>query len=179
MVGKEASLTLPGQLFETYCVVMSQLSREAAVADFFARVESQEVSEPTELDAIWAPLPTVTVDEILGDWRGGELPTGHPMDGQLEKVRWHGKWFRSRHDVAPMVCRDDDGNLCSNKEIGKGEASLWEVGFRGEVTASMVYDGQPVIDHFKRVDEKTLMGIMNGKTSLVRDKHFYFYLVRD
>lgn len=155
------------------------LNRDEATTQFFERVSSQEVSSPADLDEIWAALPTVTVDEILGDWRGGELPSGHPMDGQLAVVGWHGKWFRSWHDVAPMVCRDADGNLYSNKEIGKGEASLWEVAFRGEVTASMVYDGQPVIDHFKRVDDDTLMGIMNGKTSLVRDRHFYFYLQRD
>ena len=155
------------------------LTNDQAVADFFARVASQEKSEPAELDAIWAALPTVTVEEIQGQWKGGELPSGHPMDGQLGQVGWHGKWFREWYDVAPMVCRDADGNLYSNKEIGKGEASLWMVGFRGEVTASMVYDGQPVIDHFKRVDENTLMGIMNGKTSLVRDRHFYFYLQRD
>ncbi|GAA4751981.1 DUF4334 domain-containing protein [Gordonia alkaliphila] len=158
---------------------MSQLSADQAVSTFFERVASQQISEPADLDAIWAALPVVTVEEILGDWRGGELPSGHPMDGQLEKVGWHGKWFRSWYDVVPMVCRDENGNLYSNKEIGKGEASLWPVGFRGEVTASMVYDGQPVIDHFKRVDERTLMGIMNGKTSLVRDRHFYFYLQRD
>nr|WP_155821136.1 DUF4334 domain-containing protein [Gordonia hirsuta] len=155
------------------------MSQEQARTRFFERVQSQQISEPAELDEIWAALPTVTVEEILGDWRGGELPSGHPMDGQLAKVRWHGKWFRSWHDVAPMVCRDDSGALYSDKEIGKGEASLWPVGFRGEVTASMVYDGQPVIDHFKRVDQNTLMGIMNGKTSLVRDRHFYFYLERD
>ncbi len=158
---------------------MSQLPADQAVSTFFERVASQQISDPADLDAIWAALPVVTVEEILGDWRGGELPSGHPMDGQLEQVGWHGKWFRSWYDVAPMVCRDENGNLYSNKEIGKGEASLWPVGFRGEVTASMVYDGQPVIDHFKRVDERTLMGIMNGKTSLVRDRHFYFYLQRD
>jgi hypothetical protein len=28
----------------------------------------------------------------------------------------------------------------------------------------MVYDGQPIFDHFKRVDENTLMAMMNGKT---------------
>jgi len=159
--------------------VTTALTNDQAVADFFARVASQEKSEPAELDAIWAALPKVTVEEIQGQWKGGELPSGHPMDGQLGQVGWHGKWFREWYDVAPMVCRDADGNLYSNKEIGKGEASLWMVGFRGEVTASMVYDGQPVIDHFKRVDENTLMGIMNGKTSLVRDRHFYFYLQRD
>ncbi|MFT3716605.1 MAG: DUF4334 domain-containing protein [Gordonia sp. (in: high G+C Gram-positive bacteria)] len=155
------------------------LTREAAIADFWTRVDSQEVSDPADLDAIWAALPTVGVDEILGDWKGGELPSGHRMDGLLASVNWHGKWFKSPYDVAPMVCRDADGNLYSNTEIGKGEASLWTVEFRGESTASMVYDGQPVIDHFKKVDDATLMGIMNGKTSLVRDKHFYFYLQRE
>lgn len=155
------------------------LTREQAVTAFFDCVASGHRSTPESLDEIWAALPTVTVDAILGDWRGGELPSGHPLDGSLAKVGWHGKWFRSRHDVAPMVCRDGDGNLYSDKEIGKGEASLWEVVFRGELTASMVYDGQPVIDHFKKVDDDTLMGIMNGKTSLVRDRHFYFYLQRE
>ncbi|WP_026918186.1 DUF4334 domain-containing protein [Gordonia shandongensis] len=158
---------------------MAQLTRDEAVADFFRRVDSGEVSTPDELDAVWAPLPTVRVEEMMGPWRGGELPSGHRMDGQLAAVRWHGKTFTSWHDVAPMVCRDENGELYSNTEIGKGEASCWMVEFRGESTASMVYDGQPVIDHFKRVDDRTLMGIMNGKTSLVRDRHFYFYLVRD
>ena len=30
----------------------------------------------------------------------------------------------------------------------------------------MVYDGQPIHDHFKRVDDDTVMGIMNGKARL-------------
>ncbi len=158
---------------------MSQLTETQAVADFRRRAESQQVSDPAELDAIWAALPTVTIDEIIGDWRGGELPSGHRLDGSLAQVGWHGKWLRGRYDVAPMVCRGDDGELYSDLEIGKGAASLWNVEFRGELTATMVYDGQPVFDHFKRVDENTLMGVMNGSTSLVRDEHFYFFLVRE
>lgn len=158
---------------------MSELTLEQAVADFRGRAQSQEISDPADLDAIWAALPAVTIDEVIGDWAGGELPSGHPLDGQLGTVGWHGKWLRGRYDVAPMVCRNADGELYSNLEVGKGAASLWNVEFRGEVTASMVYDGQPVIDHFKRVDENTLMGIMNGSTSLVRDKHFYFFLTRE
>ena len=66
-------------------------------------------------------------------------------------------------DVQPLVCLDDDGNRFSNVKMGKGEASLWLEEFRGEVTATMVYDGQPVHDHFKRVDDDAVMGIMNGK----------------
>lgn len=45
----------------------------------------------------------------------------------------------------------------------------------------MVYDGKPIFDHFKRVDENTLMGIMNGKPEAVLDngRHLYFLLERD
>ena len=74
--------------------------------------------------------------------------------------------------------RDENGNLYSNTTLGKGEASLWAIEFRGEITASMVYDGQPVIDHFKRVDDTTVMGIMNGKGGVIDGRHLYFYLER-
>ena len=100
---------------------------------------------------------------MLGEWKGGEFVTGHRMNGQLEKSRWFGKTFNSPDDVQPLVCLDDDGNRFSNVKMGKGEASLWLEEFRGEVTATMVYDGQPVHDHFKQVDDHTVMGIMNGK----------------
>ncbi|WP_018178769.1 DUF4334 domain-containing protein [Jongsikchunia kroppenstedtii] len=155
------------------------MNREQAVELFEQRAASQQISTAAELDEIWAALEPVSIDFMIGPWKGGELPSGHPMDGGLERAAWHGKTFGSRYDVQPLVCRDGDGNLFSNKELGKGEASLWMVEFRGEVTASMVYDGQPVIDHFKRIDDDTVMGIMNGKTSLVRDAHYYFFLRRE
>ena len=94
---------------------------------------------------------------MLGEWRGGEFFTGHRMNGQLEKSRWFGNTFNSPADVQPLVCLDDDGNRFSNVKMGKGEASLWLEEFRGEVTATMVYDGQPVHDHFKTVDDDAVM----------------------
>ena len=77
------------------------------------------------------------------------------------------------------MCLDADGNKFSNTEAMNGEASLWLEEFRGEVTATMVYDGQPVFDHFKRVDDTTVMGIINGTGGLIGGRHFYFYLERD
>jgi hypothetical protein len=50
--------------------------------------------------------------------------------------------------------------------------------FRGEIVASMVYDGAPIHDHFKVVDENAVVGIMNGKGALDGDRHLYFYLER-
>lgn len=136
----------------------------------------------SELDAFWADLAPATLDEMIGEWKGGEFQTGHKMNGQLEKARWFGKTFKSVTDVQPLVCLDADGNKFSHKEMGKGEASLWLEGFRGEITATMVYDGQPVHDHFKKIDDAAVMGIMNGKGVLdFQDgvgRFYYFFLER-
>ncbi|MGW4738550.1 DUF4334 domain-containing protein [Nocardia xishanensis] len=133
-----------------------------------------------DLDELWAGLPTVRAEEILGEWRGAAFQTGHPLCRALPANRWYGKRFRSPAHVEPLVCRAENGSLFSNKELGKGEASLWNIEFRGEVTATMVYDGQPVFDHFKPLDDTTLMGIMNGRADLVLadGAHFYFLLER-
>lgn len=137
--------------------------------------------DPDELDAVWADLEVVEASAILGSWRGFAFPTGHPVERVLAKSRWHGKRFTTPADATPLVCRADDGSLYSDTTAGKGEASLWHVEFRGEVTATMVYDGMPVLDHFKRVDDNTLMGIMNGKPDVVlaNGRHFYFGLERE
>lgn len=132
----------------------------------------------TELDEFWAELQPATIEGMIGEWKGGEFRTGHKLCGQLEKAGWFGKTFNSASDVQPLVCVDADGNKFSNVEMGKGEASLWLEGFRGEVTASMVYDGQPVHDHFKKIDDDAVMGIMNGKGVQDNGKYYYFYLER-
>ncbi|WP_410098847.1 GXWXG domain-containing protein [Streptomyces sp. STR69] len=53
--------------------------------------------------------------------------TGHPLNGQLEQIRWHGKRFVSVTDVKPLICRDARGELFSTIEPGKGEPGLWNV----------------------------------------------------
>ncbi|WP_193046822.1 DUF4334 domain-containing protein [Mycolicibacterium baixiangningiae] len=132
----------------------------------------------SELDDFWATLAPVDIDFMIGEWKGGEFHTGHKANGFMERLNWFGKTFHSATDAKPLVCLDADGNTFSNKEAMKGEASLWMEEFRGEVTASMVYDGAPVHDHFKKVDDNTLLGIMNGKGALDGNRHLYFYLER-
>ena len=54
------------------------------------------------------------------------------------------------------------------------------VQFRGKLSSCMVYDAQPVFDHFRKVDDRTVMGIMDGKDQVFDNgKHFYFYLERE
>ncbi|WP_067674233.1 DUF4334 domain-containing protein [Nocardia miyunensis] len=134
-----------------------------------------------ELDQLWAGLETVRAEDILGEWRGAAFRTGHPLCRALDHNRWYGKTFLSPFEAKPLICRAEDGSLFSDVQLGGGgEASLWNIEFRGEVTATMVYDKRPVFDHFKRLDDTALMGIMNGRPDLVLadGEYFYFLLER-
>ncbi|MFG3115379.1 DUF4334 domain-containing protein [Streptomyces sp. NPDC048197] len=149
----------------------------ARIADIRAAGERVTADE---LDQLWAVLETVRPEEILGSWQGSAFLTGHHVEDMLEQAKWHGKRFHSASEVQPLICRDDNGELFSHTELGNGEASLWMVEFRGESTATMVYDGRPILDHFKRVDDDTLMGVMNGRGVMdSQGHHFYFVLERE
>jgi hypothetical protein len=152
-----------------------------AAADLAALRATSGTLDPEDLDRLWPALPTVAIPEILGRWRGVALDTGHRAVQQLKEMNWFGKEFVSASDAKPVLRRDGDGNIYSDREAGAGEASLWMVEYRGEVTATMVYDGMAVFDHFKKVDDNTLLGIMNGKDPdfiLDGGHHFYFILER-
>jgi len=137
---------------------------------------------PADLDALWADLPVLDASDMLGAWRGGDFATGHPAGGLLTTIGWHGKRFDSLLDGHPLICRGEDGELYSNTQYaGGGHSSLWNVEFRGETTATMVYDAMAVFDHFKRVDDDTVMGIMNGKLEAAfgTADPYYFWLERE
>lgn len=137
-----------------------------------------DVIADAELDDFWATLEPTTIDFMIGEWKGGGFDTGHRLINSLESARWFGKSFTTPADVKPLICLDEDGNKFSNVELGKGEATLWVEEFRGEQLATMVYDGQPLHDHFKRIDDDTVMGIMNGKHAMRTGSYGYFYLER-
>jgi Domain of unknown function (DUF4334) len=40
----------------------------------------------------------------------------------------------------------------------------------------MVYDGRPIPDHFKKVDDNSVIAITNGKGALENGRYMYFYL---
>ena len=48
--------------------------------------------------------------------------------------------------------------------------------YRGCVTATMVYDSQPIMDSFRRVDDDTLLGVMDYR---YMPEPFFFVLRRD
>ena len=128
------------------------------------RLEALAAGGPASLDevlALYDELPDVAEDELLGDWDGSLVATGHPGERALDRLRWAGKAFRDRDDVDPMVCFDAEGRRVASDVLGA--ASIRRVEYRGVVTATMVYDTQPILDHFRRVDERTLLGAMDRK----------------
>lgn len=155
------------------------MSTTQQAQETFRQLCSQEGPiEPATLDALFDSLEPIDCESILGAWKGGAFDTGHKGMASLKAIKWYGKTFNSRLDAKPLICYDDQGNLYSN-QLMKGEASLWMIEFRGRVSAAMVYDGVPIVDHFRQVDERTLMGIMDGKPSVLDGgQHFYFYLER-
>jgi hypothetical protein len=130
-----------------------------------------------DLEAFWATLAPVTIEFMIGEWKGGDLPTGHRGEGFLGSS-WYGTTFRSTYDVDPVVCVDENGDKFSDTKLMKGGASLWMEEFRGEVTATMVYDAVPIHDHFKKVDDDAVVAVTNGKGAMHEGRYFYFYLER-
>ena len=166
-----------------------------------ARLQAEGTA--TEAFALYDALPAARVPDILGDWRGEGLDTGHPMDGLLELYGWHGKRFASADDVQPLVFDGPRGPYPVNPaamplgasmrlpralltataplarrglrlvRTSKPRARLRMMEHRGVVTATMSYDALPINDHFRRVDDATLLGVMD-----LRDVPPFFFVLR-
>jgi hypothetical protein len=135
-----------------------------------------------QLEELWAAAEPVKVEEMLGSWHGGDFANGHPASALLDKIRWHGKRFDAPIEAHPLICRGEDDRLYSNTAAaGGGLASLWPIEVDGSVTATMVYDAMPVLDHFRRVDERAVLGKMTGKLEAYfgTAEPYWFWLERE
>ncbi|WP_336793947.1 DUF4334 domain-containing protein [Gordonia malaquae] len=151
-------------------------------------------------------LPGVGVDDVLGQWHGSEVPTGHPLDGFLAVSGWYGKRFDDADHVHPLLFGTPGSLFPVNPGamplqtlvkfgarfprpkipgVGVGfaltrtrrhRARLRRVEYRGVVSTSMVYDQLPIIDHFRALDQNTLFGAMDVRGST---ELYFFLLERD
>lgn len=84
--------------------------RNAAALHRRLRGLQREASAETAL-AFYDALAPVAVAEMFGFWKGSELPTGHPFDGILEALGWHGKRFDDAEAAHPLVFTAPGGGL--------------------------------------------------------------------
>jgi len=61
--------------------------------------------------AIFDELAPVSIEQLIGSWKGSGVPTGHPLDGMLESYGWHGKRFDTAEIVHPLVFKDGKWGL--------------------------------------------------------------------
>jgi hypothetical protein len=158
-----------------------------------------------EVLALFDTLPPMPADEMLGRWTGYEISTDHPMDGLLDPSGWYGKAFLDAETVHPLLLWNGRRNgvfslhavwaramwpgLPRTPLLGallrlarplvgttNPSARLREVRYRGVVTAAMAYDDLPIIDVFRKVDDGTVLGLMDRRGDA---RPYAFVLQRD
>ena len=133
----------------------------SAIDRFTALKDSPDRTSLESLFALYDSLEALPVAFMQGEWDGGVFNTGHPGEKMLGRMNWRGKTFRGDNDVDPIVCHAPDGGRAASDVMGK--ASLRSVAYRDVVTATMVYDNHPIFDHFRKVDDDTVLGVMDRK----------------
>ncbi|MFG2225161.1 DUF4334 domain-containing protein [Streptomyces sp. NPDC048644] len=127
----------------------------------------------TKLAELFDRLEPVNTDLLIGTWRGGSFERTSTNAALLAEMRWYGKRFVDADHVQPLLCRDEEGTVYSNEEMGL--ATLREVVHRGKQSAAMVYDQLPIIDHFRRLTDDVLLCVMDKKGD---PEDFVFHLTR-
>lgn len=159
-------------------------------------------SEQIEALSFFDRLETVEPNEIRGLWKGEELRTGHPMEGLLTASNWFGKLFINEEQVHPLVFQTKNGTLYFGNpgvipidvlsgsipdkvistvmtlfrpiiQTNKSKARLRKIEYRGKLSAAMIYDQKHIIDVFRRVDEHTLLGVMDIKNADTNKSYFF------
>lgn len=138
-------------------------------ADLLGIIGSEQPCPASILMPMFQQLPPVTVDFMLGTWRGGKFDGGAEPD----PVHWFGKRFISRDYAEPLLCRSADGRVYSCTKLGG--ARLREAAIFGTTSASLIYDQQPIVDYFRMVTEQLVIGLADIKG---RPLDFFFHLRR-
>jgi Zn-dependent alcohol dehydrogenase len=125
------------------------------------------------LDELYDEAEPIAVEEMFGEWQGGLFGFGHPAETQLERINWAGKSFSGPDEVAPIVCVDAAGRRFANPIFGGARLRAME--YRGSVTATMLYDEQPMTDHLRRISDAVVIGAMETPGS---DRPGYFYMTK-
>ncbi len=153
---------------------------------------------------IFDRLEMAPEDFMIGRWKGFEIETNHQMDGLLEATGWYGKLFLNSEEVHPLLfyTKNNTQLYSVNPKIvpmhmkfpksnvlgllmrlakpmlqtKKATARLRMIEYRNRVTATMCYDEKAILDHFAKIDENRVMGVMDLKGV---QEPYIFILERD
>lgn len=112
--------------------------------------------------------PNIVHPLVFKDGRG--LFSVNPAGLPLARLAGMGERLGSAAIAGPAR------KLMRLRSTSKPAARLRKIEYRGVSTATMSYDALPINDHFRRVDEVTLLGAMDARGL---DAPFFFVLHRD
>jgi len=155
--------------------------------------------------AYFDSLEPVPLEMLNGKWKGEGVDTDHPLDGLLEAANWYGKDFRNPNEVYPLIHLSIFGkNYFVNPALvplnfsmylpfrdkltallfpllrpfiwtTKPKARIRMTEFRGKLSATMIYDTRPINDIFRKIDDDTVLGLMDMRGM---DQPYFFKLCR-
>ena len=127
------------------------------------------------LDDFFNSLQPVYIPNMIGNWQGGYFKIKNSwlefLLNDYYIIKWHGKIFKSENNVKALITKF----LGIKFNMLLGKAVLRQLEYRGKVSTSMIYNYLPIIDNFRKVDDKTVMGIMDIKGK----DQIYFYLIKE
>ncbi|HSI66323.1 MAG TPA: DUF4334 domain-containing protein [Planococcus sp. (in: firmicutes)] len=126
----------------------------------------------------------IALESMVGIWIGREFPTGHPLDGVLKRLNWYGKAFHDAENVDPLLFSGLNGNIFAvdpvpmmdSRKLIRAEGSkarMRMMEYRGKLSGTMIYDNLPIHDHFRKVSDGILFGVMDWKGA----KEPYFFVL--
>ncbi|MEL6230835.1 MAG: DUF4334 domain-containing protein [Cyanobacteria bacterium J06627_3] len=121
------------------------------------------------------------------NWYGKEFinpETVHPLlfldpQGEIIKVAPQPvamKWALNMPGIKSDLMQPLLGLTTSLLKTEQSQARLRMMEYRGKVSATMIYDYLPINDTFRKVDDDTVLGVMDYKES---PQPFFFMLKRD
>lgn len=133
-------------------------------------IASGEAYSADTLMPLFKQLEPVDTEFMLGTWKGGKFDGGSEPD----PINWYGKRFTSTTDVEPLLVTNDEGEVVTFDRLGA--AQMRQVEFEGSVSAALIYDSQPIMDYFRKVNDEVIIGLgdIKGKPT-----DFFFHLTRD
>lgn len=69
---------------------------------FVALTKNPRVTDE-KINTVFHELKALRPDDLIGEWDGYILNTGHPFEEELDTLNWFGNTFYSTEDVAPLT----------------------------------------------------------------------------
>lgn len=145
-------------------------SATEAETQLLQMIASGQAYSAEQLMPLFEQLEPVSIEFMLGTWKGGKFDGGSEPD----PINWYGKRFNSENDVEPLLVYGADGGIATYEALGR--AQLREIRYAGKVSAALIYDKQPIMDYFRKVNDDLVIGLgdIKGKPT-----DFFFHLSRE